>query len=735
MPPHVGLPQSLVAATSSLGTSWLWGTISQASGAGSAILKPTSAAGWCRGVSSSRSSCTPAAGPNISPPASKLASDPPPPPPPPTEGGDASSYDVGNDAHSLSWRSSASLAASAATLAAKAKPASKPTLRPIPVTTPIPPPMHIPVPDPTLPGNTSSSNSSVPASASITGAHSLSWRSMASMASAKATQAAASAPKHAPTPPPVSTPPPASPSISYATSSSSTTPSSSSSSSTSSYNFSAVYNSMPPSILQDIEDSSRRKQTGVSLKYILDFGGQALEKQKLLSAKFLHNEIPIRLAHRITELTALPPGLAMQPQVQRVKGWYAESFKDFRDFPPVKTNADAVAFTVLLKALVTRHNNVVPAIAKGVEEYKRNLREEVGHGGVLSLTDTPLCPGGASLPSSPNCPPNCPSPVPALPTALPTALPQSQLSRLPSQLPFPSPSSPNCSPNCPSPVPAPPTALPTALPQSQLPQLPSQPPFPSPSSPNCSPNCPPPVPALPTALPTALPQNYLEQRAELQTFLDTFFLSRIALRFLVGHHIAIFAEPREQHVGLIHTKCSPVQVCTDAVADARAVCYREFGEAPEVIIHGNPDLTFAYVPSHLQQMTFELVKNSLRAVQEKYSDSHNEAPPIHLVVAEGIEDITIKVSDQGGGIRRSGLPRIWTYLYTTARNPLPDVDEFTTNLPSVLAGYGCGLPLSRLYSRYFGGDISIISMEGYGTDAYLHLNRLGNDTEPLPGQV
>lgn len=28
---------------------------------------------------------------------------------------------------------------------------------------------------------------------------------------------------------------------------------------------------------------------------------------------------------------------------------YAESFKDFRDFPPVKTNADAVAFTVLLK--------------------------------------------------------------------------------------------------------------------------------------------------------------------------------------------------------------------------------------------------------------------------------------------------------------------------------------------------------------------------------------------------
>lgn len=32
--------------------------------------------------------------------------------------------------------------------------------------------------------------------------------------------------------------------------------------------------------------------------------------------------------------------------------------------------------------------------------------------------------------------------------------------------------------------------------------------------------------------------------------------------------------------------------------------------------------------------------------------------------------------------------------------------------PVVLAGYGYGLPISRLYARYFGGDLQIISMEG-----------------------
>ena len=47
-------------------------------------------------------------------------------------------------------------------------------------------------------------------------------------------------------------------------------------------------------------------------------------------------------------------------------------------------------------------------------------------------------------------------------------------------------------------------------------------------------------------------------------------------------------------------------------------------------------------------------------------------------------------------------------------------------------GLGYGLPISRAYARYFGGDLSIMSMEGYGTDAFVYLTRLGNTKEPLP---
>ena len=69
----------------------------------------------------------------------------------------------------------------------------------------------------------------------------------------------------------------------------------------------------------------------------------------------------------------------------------------------------------------------------------------------------------------------------------------------------------------------------------------------------------------------------------------------------------------------------------------------------------------------------------------------------------------LQVSDEGGGIPRSGLPNIWTYLYSTAESPLPELDDTNEgeDSPAVLAGYGYGLPISRLYARYFGGDLQV----------------------------
>ncbi|GLD93899.1 hypothetical protein PINS_up002504 [Pythium insidiosum] len=220
---------------------------------------------------------------------------------------------------------------------------------------------------------------------------------------------------------------------------------------------------------------------------------------------------------------------------------------------------------------------------------------------------------------------------------------------------------------------------------------------------------------------------------DLHSFLDAFYMSRIGIRMLMSQHIALH-EQEDGWVGCICETTSPAEIAMAAIDTARHMCIRQYGDAPEVELHGHTDFTMPYVPSHLHHMLFEVIKNSMRAVVE-FHGVDNEMPPIKIIIADGEdnEDVSIKISDEGGGIPRSSIPRIWSYLYTTADSDaferLEAPHDFGGDSP--LAGLGYGLPISRLFARYFGGDLQVISMEGYGTDAYLHLKRVGDASEPL----
>lgn len=224
-----------------------------------------------------------------------------------------------------------------------------------------------------------------------------------------------------------------------------------------------------------------------------------------------------------------------------------------------------------------------------------------------------------------------------------------------------------------------------------------------------------------------------ELETAVQRFLDGFYSSRIGIRTLIEQHIALH-NPQEGHVGIINTHSNPVEICRGAVADAQIMCERELGDAPEATIYGDDAFTFNYIDSHIHHIVFELVKNAMRAVIERHGD--DSPPPIRVIVAAGSqhEDVVIKVSDEGGGIPRSGMKRVWSYFYTSANSgtfdAFSDGADFSTNTP--LAGLGYGLPLSRLYARYFGGDLQVIPMQGYGTDAYCFLKRVADATEPEP---
>lgn len=205
----------------------------------------------------------------------------------------------------------------------------------------------------------------------------------------------------------------------------------------------------------------------------------------------------------------------------------------------------------------------------------------------------------------------------------------------------------------------------------------------------------------------------------IQNFLDRFYMSRIGIRMLIGQHIALTGQSHHRHqnyVGIICTKTNVRELAEEAIENARFVCEDHYGlfEAPKVQLFCPKDVNFMYVPGHLSHMLFETLKNSLRAVVERHGAEKEDFPVTKIIVAEGKEDITIKITDEGGGIPRSAIPLVWTYMYTTV-DATPELDPGfnASDFKAPMAGFGYGLPISRLYARYFGGDLKLISMEGY----------------------
>ncbi|XP_020712677.1 pyruvate dehydrogenase (acetyl-transferring) kinase, mitochondrial isoform X2 [Ceratitis capitata] len=225
--------------------------------------------------------------------------------------------------------------------------------------------------------------------------------------------------------------------------------------------------------------------------------------------------------------------------------------------------------------------------------------------------------------------------------------------------------------------------------------------------------------------------------SSIQYFLDRLYMSRISIRMLINQHTILFGQfPNEQgrHIGCLDPACQISSVVRDAYENARFLCDQYYLISPEleIIEHnpldkGNNPIRTVYVPSHLYHMLFELFKNSMRAVVENNDqDKCEKLPPIKVLIAEGKEDICVKISDQGGGIPRSQSDQLFKYMYSTA--PQPSKSDLHT-VP--LAGYGYGLPLSRLYARYFHGDIVLLTCEGYGTDAIIYLKALSDEANEL----
>lgn len=235
----------------------------------------------------------------------------------------------------------------------------------------------------------------------------------------------------------------------------------------------------------------------------------------------------------------------------------------------------------------------------------------------------------------------------------------------------------------------------------------------------------------------------------IQYFLDRYYMNRISLRMLMNQHVTLFEDGinTRKLVGMISTVLNVKKVIEADYAKAATQCETFYGRGKcpgiRIVEHNavNPGkpILITYPELNLRHIFVELLKNSMRAVIENNSSVANDqsaapktaaVPCINVLITKGATNITIKISDQGGGISRDATDELFLYLYSTA--PRPDLrDKKPDKVP--FAGYGYGLPLSRLYARYFHGDLVLNSCEGYGTDATVFLRSdPDNAIEVLP---
>ncbi|KAI8902867.1 branched-chain alpha-ketoacid dehydrogenase [Globomyces pollinis-pini] len=228
---------------------------------------------------------------------------------------------------------------------------------------------------------------------------------------------------------------------------------------------------------------------------------------------------------------------------------------------------------------------------------------------------------------------------------------------------------------------------------------------------------------------------------ECNKFMNETLQSRISRRVLAEQHIAItksFEKKKHSNlmIGVVHSECK----ANEAVQKCYKLAGKLFTDAfltapPELILDGHTHAKFTYIPAHIEYILFELIKNSMRFTAKTHllDPSLSELPPIRITIGVGDNQVMFRVSDQGGGIDKDTFDTLWNFV---KNDPPSDLDNQTELLGKVeelvplTSTMGIGLPMSRVYANYWGGSMSLFSMYGYGTDAYVTIHT-GNSLENL----
>lgn len=266
---------------------------------------------------------------------------------------------------------------------------------------------------------------------------------------------------------------------------------------------------------------------------------------------------------------------------------------------------------------------------------------------------------------------------------------------------------------------------------------------------------------------------------ESDKFMTKMLRNRISRRVIAEQHLALTdtfnspdhfpsAQPRDESqiefVGEVFLRCNAREVVERIAkmeADLIRKTYGPSRKIPEVKLEGHKNATFPYILGHLEYIVGELLRNSMQGVTEAWGRKAGTPPPIEVLIWETAQHVIMRFSDRGGGISGDVLPYLWSFSKGPRRDirmhNLSQVPKFEARVDEVTAQtspekkvdakgshslssltvrtpdirLGIGLPMSRIYAEYWAGSLEVHSLEGYGTDVFLQISKLGNKNEQI----
>ncbi|XP_063791258.1 branched-chain alpha-ketoacid dehydrogenase kinase isoform X1 [Pseudophryne corroboree] len=119
------------------------------------------------------------------------------------------------------------------------------------------------------------------------------------------------------------------------------------------------------------------------------YSGRSQDGSHILkSARYLHKELPVRIAHRVKGFRNLPFIIGCNPTILHVHELYIRAFQKLSEFPPITDHETESQYCKLLRQLLDDHKDVVTQLAEGLKECRKHIQDEKLIRGFLDKTLT-----------------------------------------------------------------------------------------------------------------------------------------------------------------------------------------------------------------------------------------------------------------------------------------------------------------------------------------------------------